>query len=112
MADVSKEKVQSTVERRVHCRSGWSVLLGVVVLLIVSILCLVGAGVIDGRGFPAVLTGLLATFGCLLIVAAFLVSCGFMCIQPNTARVLVLFGEYKGTVSDEGFRWVNPFYSK
>ena len=37
---------------------------------------------------------------------------GFFTIQPNQARVLILFGDYKGTVRDEGFHWANPFYSR
>src|SRR5208337_2979063 len=36
---------------------------------------------------------------------------GFFALQPNEARVLILFGEYKGTVRDPGFHWGNPFYS-
>lgn len=37
---------------------------------------------------------------------------GFFTVNPNTSRVLVLFGEYKGTVKDNGFFWTNPFYTK
>ncbi len=37
---------------------------------------------------------------------------GFMTIQPNLARVLTFFGKYRGTVTDNGFFWVNPFYGK
>jgi regulator of protease activity HflC (stomatin/prohibitin superfamily) len=37
---------------------------------------------------------------------------GFMTLQPNEARVLILFGAYKGTVRRSGFHWTNPFYSK
>lgn len=37
---------------------------------------------------------------------------GFMAIQPNQARVLILFGNYVGTASESGFFWVNPFFSK
>jgi regulator of protease activity HflC (stomatin/prohibitin superfamily) len=37
---------------------------------------------------------------------------GFMQIEPNEARVLVFFGHYRGTVKDNGFFWVNPFYFK
>lgn len=37
---------------------------------------------------------------------------GFFTVNPNSSRVLVLFGEYKGTVKDNGFFWTNPFYSK
>lgn len=38
--------------------------------------------------------------------------CGFMAVAPNDSRVLLLFGDYKGTVRESGFFWVNPFYSK
>lgn len=37
---------------------------------------------------------------------------GFMVIQPNLARVLTFFGKYRGTVVENGFFWVNPFYGK
>src|SRR6266404_1430265 len=36
---------------------------------------------------------------------------GFFTLQPNEARVLLLFGQYKGTVRESGFHWGNPFYS-
>src|SRR5687767_9080291 len=36
---------------------------------------------------------------------------GFFTLQPNEARVLVLFGAYKGTVRKSGFHWGNPFYT-
>lgn len=49
-----------------------------------------------------------------LIILAIIVvaSFGFFSLQPNEARVLVLFGEYKGTVRTTGFYWANPFYSR
>lgn len=37
---------------------------------------------------------------------------GFMLLEPNEAVVMVFFGEYRGTVKENGFFWVNPFYSK
>lgn len=37
---------------------------------------------------------------------------GFLAIQPNESRVLLLFGNYIGTVKQSGFFWVNPFYTK
>ena len=46
--------------------------------------------------------------GCVLWVLHLI---GFMTIQPNIARVLIFFGKYRGTVTDNGFFWVNPFYS-
>jgi regulator of protease activity HflC (stomatin/prohibitin superfamily) len=46
------------------------------------------------------------------IVIAFLTFPGFFFVNPNSAVVLVLFGEYKGTVKSNGFFWVNPFFSR
>lgn len=37
---------------------------------------------------------------------------GFFFLNPNSSQVVVLFGEYKGTVKANGFYWVNPFYSR
>jgi len=37
---------------------------------------------------------------------------GFFFINPNASMVLVLFGDYKGTVKRNGFYWVNPLFSK
>lgn len=46
------------------------------------------------------------------IVAAILIVPGFVMVQPNNSRVLLLFGKYVGTVKKNGFYWVNPFYTK
>ena len=37
---------------------------------------------------------------------------GFFIINPNGSKVLVLFGNYVGTVKKDGFFWANPFFSK
>ncbi|HEY5132184.1 MAG TPA: SPFH domain-containing protein [Candidatus Krumholzibacteriaceae bacterium] len=37
---------------------------------------------------------------------------GFTVVQPNEARVLVLFGKYIGSIRDAGFWWANPFAAK
>jgi len=37
---------------------------------------------------------------------------GHFTLQPNEARVLILFGAYKGTVRTSGFHWANPFYAR
>jgi len=34
---------------------------------------------------------------------------GLFLVNPNEAKVLVLFGRYRGTVKSNGFYWVNPF---
>ncbi|MGV6830602.1 MAG: SPFH domain-containing protein [bacterium] len=48
----------------------------------------------------------------LLIVLSVILTVGFIMVQPNNSRVLLLFGKYIGTVKQNGFYWVNPFYSK
>jgi regulator of protease activity HflC (stomatin/prohibitin superfamily) len=49
--------------------------------------------------------------GWVLFTALMIAPNGFFTLQPNEARVLVLFGSYKGTVRESGFHWSNPFYS-
>lgn len=39
-------------------------------------------------------------------------SAGFLIVQPNEARVLVLFGKYIGSIRLDGFWWANPFAIK
>ena len=49
--------------------------------------------------------------GILLLLFLFLLP-GFFVINPNTSRVMIFFGDYKGTVKQNGFFWVNPFFVK
>lgn len=37
---------------------------------------------------------------------------GFTVVNPNESSVLILFGSYKGTIKENGFFWVNPFFVK
>ncbi|MCB0399565.1 MAG: SPFH domain-containing protein [Winogradskyella sp.] len=46
------------------------------------------------------------------IVLSLIMSFGFVMVQPNGSRVLLLFGEYVGTIKKNGFYWVNPFFTK
>ena len=55
--------------------------------------------------------GLFVGLGVALIVCMICVMCGFVKIEPNEARVMVFFGQYKGTFTTVGFHWVNPFIS-
>lgn len=50
--------------------------------------------------------------GILMILAGVLMLFGFQAVAPNDARVLLLFGDYKGSIMQSGFYWVNPFFSK
>ncbi len=48
-----------------------------------------------------------------LICVVYMLHCiGFTIIQPNQSRVLTFFGKYSGTVCENGFFWLNPFYGK
>jgi regulator of protease activity HflC (stomatin/prohibitin superfamily) len=45
-------------------------------------------------------------------LAFIFLATGLTAISPNGSRVLTLFGAYKGTVRENGFFWVNPFFKK
>ncbi|MGZ2368501.1 SPFH domain-containing protein [Ancylomarina sp. YFZ004] len=46
-----------------------------------------------------------------LLIGVFMTP-GFVVVNPNQSVVLILFGEYKGTIKANGFFWVNPFFAK
>lgn len=50
--------------------------------------------------------------GVILLLLFFSLAPGFLAVDPNQSYVLVLFGAYKGTLKDNGFFWVNPFFVK
>jgi len=47
-----------------------------------------------------------------LVFITFISLGGFLIVQPNESKVLILFGSYTGTIRDSGFWWVNPFTVK
>lgn len=53
---------------------------------------------------------LLAAIGIMLV--AIVLLCGLFVVNPNEAAVVLLFGDYKGTVKRNGYCWANPFYTK
>lgn len=54
--------------------------------------------------------GLLA--GGIVLTLVSLICCGgFMLLEPNQARVMLFFGEYRGTFYETGYWWMNPFLS-
>ena len=66
----------------------------------------------------ALLRSVLAAWG-LGVIASVLVSiasilgiAGLYVVNPNQAKVLQLFGDYRGTTRTAGLRWANPFFSK
>ena len=46
------------------------------------------------------------------LVISIVMMPGFFFVNPNNSMVLILFGDYRGTVKKNGFYWVNPFFSK
>ncbi len=77
---------------------------------LVVILLLLAAGVFFVASLNHHLFGLI--LGPLFIVGAIFGSAGFLVVNPNESSVLTLFGAYKGTLKNNGFYWLNPFYLK
>jgi regulator of protease activity HflC (stomatin/prohibitin superfamily) len=97
-------------ERAVSAASGW-VMLPTLLVLFIGDVALIIFAIKDGvetTGQPHF--GLLIPAFLLLPILSVMLS-GFFTLQPNEARVLVLFGDYKGTVRTSGFHWGNPFYT-
>lgn len=46
------------------------------------------------------------------IVTALFIASGFIMVQPNNSRVLLLFGKYVGSIKRNGLYWTNPLYTK
>ena len=93
-------------EREIRVLSGWFMLLVELVLL--------GAGIwffihsVSDRTLD--LWPFVTAIGMIVLFALF--ANGFFTLQPNEARVLILFGSYRGTVRTAGFHWTNPFNSQ
>ena len=56
--------------------------------------------------------GDIAVLGVLAMALFILGMNGFVKLEPNEAMVLLFFGKYRGTFTQDGFYWVNPFLSK
>jgi regulator of protease activity HflC (stomatin/prohibitin superfamily) len=56
---------------------------------------------------PAVPLGIVGAIVGLFV--SLVVLAGLKVVNPNEARVMQLFGRYRGTLKDAGLRWVNPF---
>ncbi len=75
------------------------------VLLLIAVVCLLAAAGVA-----------IAKISIVLAVLLFLVSIvlftGITVINPNEAYVSTLFGNYVGTIKQNGLRWVNPLYNR
>ncbi|KOU34024.1 membrane protein [Streptomyces sp. WM6373] len=75
---------------------------------------LAGAGLVVA-GAVAAATGAkvaLIAIGVLLGLASVIAMSGLNTVAPGEARVVQLFGRYRGTIRTDGLRWVNPLTSR
>jgi regulator of protease activity HflC (stomatin/prohibitin superfamily) len=89
--------------------SGWFMLLvNLVLLLGAAALVIYRIAFADLPDRSPWLLGLAIALGILALIS----FSGHFTLQPNEARVLILFGRYHGSVRRSGFFWANPFYSR
>ena len=104
------ETLTSNRERVVTVKNGWMMLpltIGLFLLALALLIYSIAAGV---KAHDHPIWGLFI-LALLLLPISIVLLVGLFTLQPNEARVLILFGEYKGTVRKAGFHWGNPFYS-
>jgi regulator of protease activity HflC (stomatin/prohibitin superfamily) len=77
--------------------------LGVVLLIVFIVVAIVGSH-LHGAGELAVFL-----VAALILIGAVLAFRGLTAVVPGKARVVQLFGRYRGTIRDSGLKWVNPF---
>ncbi|WP_055594835.1 SPFH domain-containing protein [Streptomyces hirsutus] len=107
-ADVPEMPAPRVRETPAHSIGGGLALTLGLAGLLLGIGLVVGATSVAGTGAKA----LLIVFGILIALAAFLAMCGLNMVAPGEARVVQLFGRYRGTIRQDGLRWVNPFTSR
>ncbi len=93
-----------STEKPAHAFSGWLFLVVTLFAYLAAFYLLVGSFRGGGAG-SALLSGL-------FLVGAVVGSCGFFTLQPNESAVLLLFGDYRGTVNRPGFLFANPLLKK
>lgn len=87
-----------TTEKEMNPPSGYLTFITFLILLAISVYLFIAQLIIAG----AIVT----------LVNFILLLPGLLIINPNEARVLVLFGKYVGSVKKDGFFWVNPLTTK
>ncbi|MFD4259066.1 SPFH domain-containing protein [Streptomyces sp. NPDC058534] len=107
-ADVPEMPAPRVRENQAHSiGGGFALLLGLVGLLVGAGLIVSATAVGATGGKAALIIG-----GVVIALAAFLAMCGLNMVAPGEARVVQLFGRYRGTIRQDGLRWVNPFTSR
>lgn len=95
-------------EKKAHSIGGGLALILGLAGLLLGVGLAVSATAVTGDGLKA----LLIISGILIATAAFLAMCGLNMVAPGEARVVQLFGRYRGTIRQDGLRWVNPLTSR
>jgi len=91
-------------EKAVRGVSGWFALFALIVVAVLTLALLISSAVND-RGWA--IAGLVV-----VLVADGYSFAGLTVVNPNQARVVLLFGKYKGTLKEEGFWFVNPLTAR
>jgi regulator of protease activity HflC (stomatin/prohibitin superfamily) len=102
-----------TVERERSPLNGWLALLLLALWFIAAIGLFVSTAVLleDAGLSPGIAAA--RFLGAFLMIGVGIFACfGFFTLEPNEARVLILFGDYKGTARRSGFHWANPLYAR
>src|SRR5262245_37937604 len=104
---------QRSLELERQTLSGWTALVLVVLWFIAAATFIVStiSQASDGAMPPPDVAFRLLG-GALMAGLGIFFSCGFFTLEPNEARVLILFGNYKGTARKSGFHWANPLYAR
>jgi regulator of protease activity HflC (stomatin/prohibitin superfamily) len=110
---MASRNAQPTVERERQTLSGWVALVIVILWFIGSLAVVLStASAVADSTFTPGSTLLRMLAGTLMISLGVFFCGGFFTLEPNEARVLILFGDYKGTARRSGFHWANPFYAR
>ena len=88
--------------------TGWKIN-GFVALILILVAIVGGVFmIVKGAEAETAAVGLPLVLGGVFVLLLALISCkGFMLLEPNEARVLTFFGEYRGSFYNTGFWWVN-----
>lgn len=103
-------------EREIRVMSGWAMLPVTIGIVAGSVALLVWFGVSAAQAVqagPDEMPNFYLLLGSVLVLGLGIFSCfGYFTLQPNEARVLILFGAYQGTVRASGWHWTNPLNTK
>lgn len=91
-------------------KNGMAMMILFILLYVAAIAIIVGGAVIlEGQEHSHVLGGILLATGIIYCAVGWIFFMGLKILKPQEALVLTLFGNYVGTLRDDGFYYVNPF---